>query len=44
MDNMKIALGFIKKGRMHIGLPHRIKDRKGLKAILAKAHEIEGRQ
>lgn len=44
MDNLKIALGFIKKGRMHIGLPHRIKDRKGLKAILAKAHEIEQRQ
>lgn len=44
MDNMKIALGFIKRGRMHIGLPHMIKDRKGLKAILAKAREIEGRQ
>lgn len=43
MDNLKIAIGFIKKGRMHIGLPHRIKDRKGLKAILAKAQEIEGR-
>ena len=44
MDNMKIAIGFIKRGRMHIGLPHMIKDRKGLKAILAKAREIEERQ
>lgn len=43
MDNMKIALGFVKRGRMHIGLPHMIKDRKGLKAILAKAREIEER-
>ena len=43
MDNMKIALGFIKRGRMHIGMPHRVKDRKGLKAILAKAKEIQER-
>jgi len=26
---------------MHVGWPHRIKDRKGLKAILAKARELE---
>lgn len=44
MANFKIALGFIKKGRMHIGLPHRIKGRKQLKAILAKADEIEARE
>lgn len=43
MDNLKIALGFIKKGRMHIGLPYSVKDKKGLKAILDKAREIEGR-
>jgi quinone-modifying oxidoreductase subunit QmoC len=43
MANLKIALGFIKAGRMPIGLPHSIKDRKGLQAILAKAAEIEKR-
>jgi quinone-modifying oxidoreductase subunit QmoC len=43
LANLKIALGMIKTGRMHLGAPHRIKDRKGLKAILAKAHEIEQR-
>lgn len=44
MDNLKIALSFIKKGRMHIGLPHQIKGKKQLKAILAKAAEIEQRE
>jgi quinone-modifying oxidoreductase subunit QmoC len=43
MANLRIALGMVKTGRMHVGMPHRIKDRKGLKAILAKAHEIEQR-
>ena len=43
MENLKIALGFIKKGRMHIGMPHSVKDKKGLKAILDKAREIESR-
>ena len=43
MANLRIALGMVKAGRMHVGMPHRIKDRKGLKAILAKAHEIEQR-
>jgi quinone-modifying oxidoreductase subunit QmoC len=43
LDNLKIALGMLKTGRMHIGLPHRIKDRKGLQAILDKAAEIEAR-
>ena len=44
MANFKTALGMVKAGRMHVGMPHRIKDRKGLKAILAKAHEIEERR
>lgn len=39
--NLKIALGMVKAGRMHIGAPHMIKDRSGLKAIIAKAKEIE---
>jgi quinone-modifying oxidoreductase, subunit QmoC len=43
MANLKIALGMVRTGRMHLGAPHRIKDRKGLKAILAKAREIERR-
>ena len=43
LDNLKIAVGFIRKGRMHIGLPHRIKRGKQLKAILEKAAEIEKR-
>jgi quinone-modifying oxidoreductase subunit QmoC len=44
LDNLKIALGLIKTGRMHLGAPHKIKDRKGLQAILAKAAEIEARE
>lgn len=44
LDNMKIALSFVKKGRMHIGLPHRIRRKAELKAILAKAAEIERRE
>jgi len=44
MANLRIALGMVKTGRMHVGLPHRIKDRKGLKAIIAKAAEIENRR
>jgi quinone-modifying oxidoreductase subunit QmoC len=44
MANLKIALNFVRKGRMHVGLPHRIKGRKQLKAILAKADEIEKRE
>jgi quinone-modifying oxidoreductase subunit QmoC len=43
IDNLKVALGMVKTGRMHIGMPHRVKDRKGLQAILAKAAEIEAR-
>lgn len=44
MDNLKIALSFVKKGRMHIGLPHQIKRKAQLKRILAKAAEIEKRE
>ncbi len=44
MANLRIALGMVRTGRMHVGLPHRIKDRKGLQAILAKAREIEARR
>lgn len=43
LANLKIALGMVKTGRMHIGMPHTVKDRKGLQAILNKAHEIEER-
>ncbi len=44
LDNLKIAWGMIKTGRMHLTMPHQIKDKKGLKAILAKAAEIEERE
>ena len=43
LANLGIALGLVRTGRMHIGMPHRIKDARGLKAILAKAAEIEKR-
>ncbi len=43
MDNLKIAVAFVRKGRMHIGLPHRIKRGAELRKILAKAAEIEKR-
>lgn len=43
LGNLKIALGMVKAGRMHLGAPHGIKDKKGLRAILAKAAEIEER-
>ncbi len=43
MANLKTAIGMVKTGRMHIGMPHMTKGRKGLKAILAKAREIEQR-
>ncbi|HYB49468.1 MAG TPA: hypothetical protein VED47_00025, partial [Burkholderiaceae bacterium] len=41
LSNLAIAAGMVRTGRMHIGWPRRIKDRKGLKAILAKARELE---
>jgi len=44
LANLRIALGMVKAGRMHLGAPHKIKDRRGLQAILAKAAEIEARE
>ncbi len=41
---LTIALGMGKAGRMTIGAPKKIKDKKGLSAILAKAAEIERRE
>ncbi len=43
LNNLKIALGMFKAGRMHIGMPKKVKDRKGLQSILEKAAEIEAR-
>jgi quinone-modifying oxidoreductase subunit QmoC len=43
LENLKIAFGMIKAGRMSLGVPKKIKDRKSLKAILGKAAEIEAR-
>lgn len=44
LANARIALGMIRAGRMHLGPSKKIKDRKGLRAILAKAAEIEARE
>ena len=44
MGNLKIALGMVKTKRMHIGMPYKVKDTKGLQAILAKAAEIDARE
>ena len=44
LANLKIAMAMVRTGRMHIGAPHKIKDRKGLQAILAKAAEIDARE
>ncbi len=43
LGNLKIALDLILKGRMHLGLPHKVSDTGGLQAILEKAAEIEAR-
>ena len=43
IENLKIAFGMVRTGRMHMGAPYTIKDTKGLQAILAKATEIESR-
>lgn len=43
MANLSIAIGMVRTKRMHIGMPHKIKDTKGLQAILAKAAEIDAR-
>jgi quinone-modifying oxidoreductase subunit QmoC len=44
LANMKIALGMVKTKRMHIGASHKVKDTRGLQAILAKAAEIDARE
>ena len=44
LANLKIAIGMVRTKRMHIGMPHKIKDTKGLQAILAKAAEIDARE
>ncbi|MEE8494978.1 MAG: 4Fe-4S dicluster domain-containing protein [Xanthomonadales bacterium] len=41
LENLKIAVGLVRTGRMQLGLPHRVVDKKGLQAILEKAAEIE---
>lgn len=43
MANQKIALGMIKAKRMHLGMPHKIKQTGELQAILAKAQEIDAK-
>ncbi|MGQ0662725.1 MAG: 4Fe-4S dicluster domain-containing protein [Pseudomonadota bacterium] len=42
--NLPIALKMIMAGRMPLGLPHKIKGVQDLRAILAKAEEIERRK
>ncbi len=39
--NQKIALHMIRRKRMHLGMPHRIKGTGELRKILAKAKELE---
>ncbi len=41
MANQKIALAMVKTKRMHLGMPHKVKNVSQLKAILAKAAEID---
>lgn len=43
-ENLAIALRMVKAKRMHLGLPHRAKGARELRAILAKAEEIETRE
>ena len=42
--NLPIAQKMVMTGRMGIGLPHRSKGAGGLRAILAKATEVEARE
>ncbi|MDH5558453.1 MAG: 4Fe-4S dicluster domain-containing protein [Alphaproteobacteria bacterium] len=44
LGNLKIAMGMVKTKRMHVGMPYKVKDTKGLQAILAKAAEIDARE
>ncbi|MBF0371987.1 MAG: 4Fe-4S dicluster domain-containing protein [Alphaproteobacteria bacterium] len=43
LANLKIAQAMVKTKRMHLGMPHKIKNGGDLKAILAKAAEIQAR-
>ena len=42
--NQMIALGMIRKKRMHLGFPHRIKRIDELRKVLDKAAEIDARK
>jgi quinone-modifying oxidoreductase subunit QmoC len=44
LENLPIALRMVKAKRMHIGLPRRAKGVDELRAIIAKAKEIEARE
>ena len=44
LENLPIARRMVKAHRMHLGMPHRAKGAAGLRAILAKAGEIEARE
>ncbi len=44
LANLPIAQKMVKTGRMGLGLPHRARGAGGLRAILAKAGEIEARE
>ena len=44
LENLPIARRMVKHHRMHFGMPHRAKGAAGLRAILAKAAEIEARE
>jgi quinone-modifying oxidoreductase subunit QmoC len=43
LQNLPIALRMVKSRRMHLGAPHRVKGAADLRAVLAKAEEIEAR-
>jgi quinone-modifying oxidoreductase subunit QmoC len=44
MANQKIAMGMVKTKRMHLGMPHKVKNTGELKAMLAKAAELEAKK
>ncbi|MBF0325218.1 MAG: 4Fe-4S dicluster domain-containing protein [Alphaproteobacteria bacterium] len=44
MANQKIAMGMVKTKRMHLGMPHKVKNTGELHAILAKAAEMEAKK
>ncbi len=43
LANLGLAFNMLRRKRMHLGFPHKIKGTKDLRAILAKAGEIESR-